>query len=189
MRLDTFDRPVFSGMCVAAMTKSWDWVGPGTNINDANNVMTFPLPNGTMQEITVRGGEILQRRVCKFSGIRTNFNDQDLLIYSKATNTDTPLSLLFNPPVKAIGAQMSIAFNGGGSADFQAWMCVFLPDRTSADHLHRPAISTMVLDNSAIFLGAIADQNESIKEVQFISTQAEPAMLGFAINHITFDPA
>lgn len=121
------------------------------------------------------------------AGIPTNFASGDFLLFTglnlasgfPAVGNPGPLTLTFEEPVFAAGAQFSV----DDTPSFDATISAFDEMGDLIDTFTIPGMASIDLDNSAVFLGIQSD-SANIARIDFSSSEPERA---FAINTLSIE--
>ncbi|OGU20784.1 MAG: hypothetical protein A2580_09095 [Hydrogenophilales bacterium RIFOXYD1_FULL_62_11] len=139
-------------------------------------------------EITVDiGGPAVYLERCLFGGFNFNFGKKDSVLLADNTPDKLSIHLLFNPPVQAIGSQVSAT--GPLDVEYLGLLAVRLESTGEWEHWSGRGVLNRI-PGSAPFIGAAAKPGERITEVWFDVVDANNAngvnFIHVAINDLYF---
>lgn len=112
------------------------------------------------------------------TGIPTNFAAGDFILFTgllpnqfPAPGNPGPLTLSFETPVRGAGAQIAV----DDTLIFSAFIAAFDRDNNLLGTFSAPGTSSLTLDNSALFLGALSD-TANISRIEFSASVPERAI-------------
>jgi hypothetical protein len=135
------------------------------------------------------GGPAVFLERCQFGGFNFNFGNNDGILLADNTPDKLPVHLTFNPPLQALGSQVSAT--GPLNVDYLGLLAVRLESTGDWEHWSRRGTLNRNR-GSAPFLGAAAKPGERIAEAWFDVVDAQNAngvnFIHVAINRFYFLP-
>ncbi|MFP8779520.1 hypothetical protein [Hydrogenophaga sp. RWCD_12] len=168
-----------------------DWTDhPGQGPVDVPKAMTKSLQSYHFNEGTITvdiGGPPVALSRCTVQGFNYNFASGDPVLLGDNLAGKMPIHLLFDPPLRGLGSQVSAS--GPVGRDYLAQMAVRLDDGKWESFAEVATLSRQ--RGSAPFMGARAIGGRSISEAWFdvVDPANKVDFLRVAINHLFFEPA